>query len=329
MGLAAILLQQAAGEAIVRRQTRCATHGDDLRSPAERGIEMHEAFQELARAQLAVDVRLGRALSRGEEAHVRQEWPVLVEADLQIVHCQEHPGVRRQMTLGGMADTTVLRPTTDQEDQLSSTKIQAAAGLEDSAGAGRCGSVDGKVERDAHLATRGRRDQGDLGLRSAEGGAAKLEGAVGHEAIGAGADQGLLKLPRVLGGTLCEDLRVGQHNDLHIGYCHAEGGASHWVGRHVAVHARCGKYGQQRRADSLRDGLNMCTARISQGDLVDKLSYLGLPAVRFELRRLDRHHGGLANLGFGCHLVKAFAAGRCAAVSSWAVFLSLLGLVHR
>mmetsp|Transcript_123825 Transcript_123825/g.174594 ORF Transcript_123825/g.174594 Transcript_123825/m.174594 type:complete len:234 (+) Transcript_123825:569-1270(+) len=233
------------------------------------------------------------------------------------------------MTLGSVADTAVLRPTTDQEDQISSTRIQAAAGLEDSAGASRRGSIDGKVERDAHLATRRRRDQSDLGLRPTEGGSTKLEGAVGHEAIGAGADQGLLKLASVLGGALCKDLRVGQHDNLHIWYCHAEGGASHGVGRHVAVHARCGKYRQQRRADSLRDGLNMCAARISQGDLPDKLSHLGLPAVRLELRRLDRHHRGLANLGLGGHLLKAFAGGRCAAVSSWAVFLSLLGLVHR
>mmetsp|Transcript_50450 Transcript_50450/g.127143 ORF Transcript_50450/g.127143 Transcript_50450/m.127143 type:complete len:372 (+) Transcript_50450:725-1840(+) len=99
-----------------------------------------------------------------------------------------------------MANTPLLGPTLDQQNELLRAWVQAPALRDEGRVAQRRGAIDGQVKGDVVLqaAGAGGREQGDLRFLAAEGGAAELETETGSdEDVRASANGRLLQLAAV------------------------------------------------------------------------------------------------------------------------------------
>mmetsp|Transcript_45010 Transcript_45010/g.97965 ORF Transcript_45010/g.97965 Transcript_45010/m.97965 type:complete len:214 (+) Transcript_45010:36-677(+) len=119
------------------------THGDHF-GPGEVGVEAHETFEQLCAGHGALCLRSG----------VQEAQSRLKDSDfLKVVDTQEHPAIRRQVSLGCMADPAILGPAPFQQQELCSAGA-TLAGLENALSARWSHGIHGEVERDARLAIR-------------------------------------------------------------------------------------------------------------------------------------------------------------------------------
>mmetsp|Transcript_5171 Transcript_5171/g.12339 ORF Transcript_5171/g.12339 Transcript_5171/m.12339 type:complete len:312 (-) Transcript_5171:1447-2382(-) len=117
----------------------------------------------------------------------------LRNADLQEVNGQHRPAIRRKISFGDMANSTIARPAADNQRQGLGALVQTAAFCQESGIVEGGGAVDRNVQGHGKVLIAGRQES-DLGFLGTECRASELEVASGDEAVRDCAQSCLLEL---------------------------------------------------------------------------------------------------------------------------------------
>mmetsp|Transcript_78617 Transcript_78617/g.222252 ORF Transcript_78617/g.222252 Transcript_78617/m.222252 type:complete len:442 (+) Transcript_78617:414-1739(+) len=304
----------------VGRRTPAHAHRDRLVAPVKApGVKPEEALEQ--RAGRGCTVRMLAPLARPHrptpDCEARAELEALqgrqqgaVDSHLQKVDSQQRPSVGGQVALRGVAQATVFGPTPNKKDEFPRERLQAGALREERCALEWRHRIHGEVQWHSLVgeAQTCRRDEGDLRLLAAEGGAPELKGACADQAVGASADGRLLELLSIQLGRREAALQPatlqGAHqglwahidHDVDLGNRHAKRGAA----RGVATGETCDLGLGQHRPDHAPHGLcNPCDCGVSlwrQGDAGEEFGHFRIPADSLEGRRSHGHGTGLAHL---------------------------------
>jgi len=207
------------------------------------------------------------------------------------------------VSLGSVTDSSVLRPSPDDENQGLRPRVDLAALGHDGGIVKRRHTIHGEVHRDTLVESPKscRCHQSDLRLRASEGGAPELEAPDGDELVRADTDRRLLQLPGVQLGhgeaafgqpclqMLDQNVRARGGNDIELWDSNPEGRAPDDIATGDASDLHLGKDHLDGFPGAIRELLSCPVGDRRRRDLLQQLCDLAVEVRRNEAGCNDGH----------------------------------------